>query len=101
LQDARREVAPGLERAMLDRYLEARPDLDAEVFLFDYHALASLNAARILGPIFARQVSLFGRTRYAAFMPRVWRYLERDLTHPGLQGLQAWFDQWVPKETRP
>jgi aminoglycoside/choline kinase family phosphotransferase len=101
LQDARRDVEPALEAAMLDRYLTARPAVDRTKFLADYRALAALNAARILGPIFARQVVQFGRARYAAFMPRTWRYLERDLDHPDLDDLRAWFDRWIPKASRP
>jgi aminoglycoside/choline kinase family phosphotransferase len=99
LQDARRDVAPALEQAMLDRFLAARPDLDREAFLADYRALAAANAARILGRVFARQV-LLGRPQYRAFMPRTWRYLERDLTAPELSPLKAWFDRHVPAEDR-
>ena len=101
LQDARRDVAPELETAMLDRYLAARgPALDRETFLHDYRALAALNAARILGRVFARQEVLFRRDRYTAFMPRTWRHLERDLEFGGLQGLKQWFDRYVPAENR-
>ena len=99
LQDARRDVPPELEAAMLDRYLAARPDLNRERFLADYRALAALNAARILF-IFARQVAGFERPRYTAFMPRTWRHLERNLSAPGLEGLKAWFDRKVPTEHR-
>ena len=99
LQDARRDVPPELEAAMLERYLKARPDLGRERFLADYRALAALNAARILF-IFARQVAGFGRPRYTAFMPRTWRQLERNLETPGMEGLKAWFDRQVPVENR-
>jgi aminoglycoside/choline kinase family phosphotransferase len=99
LQDARRDVPPELEQAMLGRYLQARPDLDREAFLADYRALAALNAARILF-IFARQVAGFGRPRYTAFMPRTWRHLERNLEAPGMEGLRAWFARHVPAEAR-
>jgi aminoglycoside/choline kinase family phosphotransferase len=99
LQDARRDVAPELEAAMLGRYLAARPGIDGEAFLADYRALAAANAARILGRVFARQ-ALLGRAQYKAFMPRTWRYLERDLTDPALAGLKAWFDRHVPAEAR-
>jgi aminoglycoside/choline kinase family phosphotransferase len=85
---------------MLARYLATRPPKEAQAFLADYRALAALNAARILGPIFARQVVLFGRPKYVAFMPRTWRYLERNLRHPELSGLRAWFDQWIPADQR-
>ncbi len=99
LQDARIDVPAELERAMLDRYLDARPDLDREAFLADYRALAASNAARILGRVFARQ-TLLGRPQYRAFMPRTWRYLERNLQAPELAGLKAWFDRHVPPEAR-
>jgi len=99
LQDARRDVSSELEGLMLDRYLVARPSLDREAFLADYRALAASNAARILGRVFARQ-ALLGRTQYKAFMPRTWRYLERNLTDPALAGLKRWFDAWAPAEAR-
>ena len=99
LQDARRDVSPELEDAMLDRFLTARPDLEREAFLADYRALAASNAARILGRVFARQ-TLLGRPQYRAFMPRTWRYLERDLADPSLAGLKTWFDRHVPAEAR-
>jgi aminoglycoside/choline kinase family phosphotransferase len=101
LQDARRDVPSELEDRMLNRYLAARPMLDRDRFMADYRALAALNAARILGPIFARQVVFFGRPKYIAFMPRTWRYLERNLAHPELAALRTWFDRWIPPQTRP
>jgi aminoglycoside/choline kinase family phosphotransferase len=99
LQDARRDVAPELEAAMLERFLAARPELDREAFHRDYRALAASNAARILGRVFARQ-ALLGRPQYEAYMPRTWRYLERNLQDPALDGLRAWFDRHVPTEAR-
>ncbi len=85
---------------MLARYLAARPELDAEAFRADYAALGALNALRILGPIFARQITVFGREKYRVFLPRVWRLLERNLEHPGLAELKAWFARSVPPEAR-
>jgi aminoglycoside/choline kinase family phosphotransferase len=99
LQDARRDVSPELETAMLDRFLAAKPELDRETFLAEYRALASSNAARILGRVFARQ-ALLGRPLYRQYMPRTWRYLERNLADPALAGLKAWFDRHVPPDAR-
>jgi aminoglycoside/choline kinase family phosphotransferase len=99
LQDARRDVSADTEAAMLDRFLKQRPELDRGRFLADYRALAASNAARILGRVFARQV-LLGRPQYRDYMPRTWRYLERNLADPALSGLQAWFDRHVPPEAR-
>ena len=100
LQDARRDVAPELEAAMQTRFLAGRPELDREAFLADYAALGALNAARILGPVFARQIVLFGRDKYRAFLPRTWRALERDLSHPGTADLKRWFDRHIPTDRR-
>jgi len=97
LHDGRRDVSPEREAAVLARYLAARPEVDADRFLADYHALGALNTARILF-IFARQVAGFGRPRYAAFMPRMWRYLYRCLADPELAELKAWFDRNVIRE---
>jgi aminoglycoside/choline kinase family phosphotransferase len=99
LQDARRDVSPELESAMLDRFLAARPELDREGFIADYRALAASNAARILGRVFARQ-TILGRPQYREYMPRTWRYLERNLEDPALFGLKAWFDRHVPADAR-
>ncbi len=99
LQDARRDVAPELEGAMLTEFLASRPSLERTEFLYAYHGLAALNAARILF-IFARQVAGFAKPRYVDFMPRTWRALERNLTTPGLEGLRSWFDRHVPQEHR-
>jgi aminoglycoside/choline kinase family phosphotransferase len=91
LQDARRDVAPELEAAMLDRYLAARPDLDRDAFLADYAGLAALNNSRIMG-IFARLIVRDGKPRYREFLPRMRRLLTRNLAAPGMAPLKRWFD---------
>jgi aminoglycoside/choline kinase family phosphotransferase len=99
LQDARRDVAPALEQAALDRYFAHRPELNREAFMADYAALAALNETRILG-VFARLIYRDGKPRYRQFMPRMWRQLERNLQNPVLAGLKAWFDRHAPAEAR-
>jgi aminoglycoside/choline kinase family phosphotransferase len=99
LQDARRDVAPALEAAALDRYFGHRPQLDREAFLADYAALATLNEARILG-VFARLIVRDGKPRYRQFMPRLWGQLQRNLQNPALAELKRWFDRHVPLEAR-
>jgi aminoglycoside/choline kinase family phosphotransferase len=78
LQDARRDVSPSCEQAMLDRYLAARPERRPRRLHRRLPRPGRLNAARILGRVFARQ-ALLGKPRYEAYMPRTWRYLERNL----------------------
>jgi len=50
--------------------------------------------------IFARLYSRDGKARYLAFLPRVWRYLERDLAHPALKPVADWFDANIPADMR-
>ncbi|HEX6860254.1 MAG TPA: phosphotransferase [Caulobacteraceae bacterium] len=99
LHDARRDVSAELEQATLERYFTLRPEIDREAFLADYNALGTLNVARILG-IFSRLVVRDKKPRYAAFMPRLWGYLDRTLNAPGMEDLKAWFDRHVPAEHR-
>lgn len=99
LHDARRDVSAEREAASLEHYFRLRPELDREAFMAAYNQLGTLNIARILG-IFSRLVVRDGKPRYAAFMPRLWGYLDRTLNAPGMEGLKGWFDRHVPAEAR-
>ncbi len=91
LHDARRDVSPEREEAVLTRYLDARPELDRERFIEDFHTLGAINIVRILG-LFARLIVRDGKPRYRAFMPGLWRYLDRCLGREA----RPWFDRHVP-----
>ena len=97
LQDARRDVAPELERAMLDRYLRAVDG--GEHFEADYARLGAQRNAKIVG-IFSRLWKRDHKARYLAFIPRVWEAMERDLKHPALAPVAEWFAKNVPQEIR-
>lgn len=94
LQDARRDVSQELEAAMLARYRSHVPLDDAA-----YALLGAQRNAKILG-IFTRLWKRDSKPRYLSFQPRVWGYLERDLTHPALAPVAAWFDANVPPGAR-
>ena len=97
LQDARRDVSIELERAMLEYYRgAAQPD---ENFDLHYAILGAQRNTKIIG-IFTRLWKRDGKDRYLGFLPRMWGLLERDLAHPGLGQLQAWFDRHIPPEIR-
>ncbi|OCC24810.1 aminoglycoside phosphotransferase [Croceicoccus estronivorus] len=97
LQDARRDVAPELERAMLDYYV-SQTDVDPD-FEADYARLGAQRNAKIVG-IFARLWKRDGKPRYLGMIPRVWDALERDLAHPALAPVAAWFDANIPSDVR-
>jgi len=94
LQDARRDVSPDLESVMLARYRAAMPLDDAA-----YALLGAQRNAKILG-IFTRLWKRDGKPRYLRYQPRVWGYLERDLAHPALAPVRAWFDANIPGKYR-
>ncbi|MDB5686608.1 MAG: aminoglycoside phosphotransferase [Rhizorhabdus sp.] len=94
LQDARRDVSPALETAMIDRYRASRPLDDAA-----YALLGAQRNAKILG-IFTRLWKRDGKPRYLQYQPRVWAYLERDLAHPALEPVRSWFDANIPASAR-
>jgi len=97
LQDARRDVESQLEQAMLAHYLAETGAGDD--FMAAYHVLGAQRNAKILG-IFTRLWRRDAKPHYAALCPRVWAYLERDLSEPVLAPVAAWFDENVPPELR-
>lgn len=97
LQDARRDVHPDLEAAMLDRYCRTT-GADAQ-FVTAYHVLGAQRNAKIVG-IFTRLWKRDGKPRYASLCPRVWRYLDRDLAHPALAPVAEWFERNLPAAKR-
>jgi aminoglycoside/choline kinase family phosphotransferase len=99
LQDARRDVAPALEEAMLLDYATAANVGDRELFRAHYEILGAQRNTKILG-IFTRLWKRDGKPNYLPLQPRVWDYLERNLAHPALAPVKAWFDAYVPTEKR-
>lgn len=99
LQDARRDVAPALEEAMLGRYMDAAGVADRDAFRAHYEILGAQRNTKILG-IFTRLWKRDGKPHYLPLQPRVWSYLERNLAHPALAPVRAWFNDNVHEEKR-
>jgi aminoglycoside/choline kinase family phosphotransferase len=97
LEDARRDVPPEIEQAMIARYIAAT----AQGLKFEraYWALAAQRNTRILG-VFTRLWKRDGKPHYRRFQPRMWGLLERDLAQPGLAPVRAWFDDNIAPEHR-
>jgi N-acetylmuramate 1-kinase len=99
LQDVRRVVSPGLETAMLERYLAARPGIDAGTFRTAYDILGTQRNIKILG-IFTRLYVRDGKAGYPAFHPRLWELVTRNLERPALAPVAEWFAANVPAGAR-
>lgn len=87
LQDARSDVDPAIEEAEIAAYVQAS-GLDSDRFRAAYALLGAQRSLRILG-IFTRLCIRDRKTRYLAFMPRVWSMIQRNLAHPALEPLAA------------
>jgi aminoglycoside/choline kinase family phosphotransferase len=103
VEDARRDVDPALAEAMTNRYLAAMKaqgtPLDAERFRAEAAIIATQRNAKIAG-IFARLYKRDNKPRYLDYLPRVWGYLNKDLEHPTMRELKAWYDKRIPLSAR-
>lgn len=84
LQDARRDVPLALEDAMIRRFDPSK------AFRTQYAVLGAQRNLRILG-IFAR-LAVMGKPAYLPLIPRVWGYLQHNLSHPALAPLAQVLD---------
>lgn len=103
-QDARVDVEPALELKIIAAYVKARKQRDAEfdvaAFLEAYAILGAQRATKIAG-IFARLDRRDGKPGYLRHLPRIEGYLRRNLSHPSLAGLKAWYEAHLPALVRP
>jgi aminoglycoside/choline kinase family phosphotransferase len=99
LQDARLDVPEALEAELLARYCAARGASDrqfsSDEFRTQYATLGAQRNSKILG-IFARLAKRDGKRGYLAHIPRVARYLRRDLAHPFLAALRRFYEREFP-----
>lgn len=98
IEDARRDVAPAVQRACFDRYV-VEAGLDARDFATGFALMAAQRHARVIG-VFVRLLKRDGKPLYLHHLPRVWRLFEQALRHDALQPLRAWVDRLLPPETR-
>ncbi len=105
LKDARLDVPSDVEKALLDYYCDVcsrdsgKIKFDEEEFRQGYATLGAQRNTKLLG-IFARLAKRDGKRAYLAHIPRIWRYVERDLAHPNLSNLRDWYDRHFPPEMR-
>jgi len=97
LQDARRDLAPGLEERLLKHYIAGAPaSLGGKATIRQRYALLGAQRhARIAG-VFLRLCKRDGKTHYLAFLPRVLRQLETALTDAGLTDIKNFLNTELP-----
>jgi aminoglycoside/choline kinase family phosphotransferase len=98
LQDARVDIEVQLADELLAYYCGLRVaagPFDASEFSRVFAILGAQRATKILG-IFARLSKRDGKPIYLNHIPRVSRYLKRNLAHPDLSVLKNWHDRNLP-----
>jgi N-acetylmuramate 1-kinase len=99
LQDARVDISFEWADELYRYYVslrQGRDNFDAEKFSVAYAVLGAQRATKILG-IFARLAKRDNKPAYLKHMPRVSRYLARNLEHPALVELKDWYQQFMPE----
>lgn len=99
LQDARRDVPPAIEAAMIARYIVGSGK-DRDAFDAAYHLLGAQRNLRIIG-VFARLCLRDGKAHYVDLIPRVWGLLQRDLDHPALAPVAGMLRDALPAPDAP
>jgi hypothetical protein len=94
LEDARRDLPPGLKEKMLARYIAHFPNLDRKAFESSLAIMAALRHTRVLAVF--EKLSREGKLDYKKLhSPRVKRLLQEALRHPMLTGVKNWFDRYA------
>ncbi|WP_297367636.1 aminoglycoside phosphotransferase family protein [Acidocella sp.] len=94
-QDARRDLAEGLEAHLLRRYLAHRPGVDEAGFRQAFWLLGAHRHTKILGN-FERLSKRDGKHGYLAHLPRVQRLCAQALEQAGLSEIIALMDAELP-----
>jgi aminoglycoside/choline kinase family phosphotransferase len=107
LQDARIDIPDEMELRLMARYARRRtsadPGFDADAFAAAYAVMGAQRATKILG-IFARLDRRDGKPQYLAHLPRIERYLAKNLAHSLLAPIRLWYQTHLPRalgETAP
>jgi N-acetylmuramate 1-kinase len=98
LQDARVDIDFRFADDLFEYYCGLRSttgNFNRDGFTEDFAVLGAQRATKILG-IFARLFKRDGKPAYLKHIPRVSRYLARNLAHPALAQLKDWHDRYLP-----
>ena len=100
LQDARVDVAAAVELKLLGHYARLRrlsdEAFDMGGFARAYAILGAQRATKILG-IFTRLDARDHKPHYLAHLPRVEKYLVKNLNHPVLAEIKIWYETNLPQ----
>jgi len=96
IEDARRDVSPGLHAPLIERFCEKSGINYDDEFLAAYTVMGAQRNAKILG-IFVRLAKRDGKPHYRKLIPRVAANMQRNLENPALSDLKIWFERNIPE----
>lgn len=96
IEDARRDVSPDLHAPLIKRFCEKSSIKYDDKFKAAYAVMGAQRNAKILG-IFVRLSERDSKPHYRKLIPRVTSNFRRNLEHPALSDLKAWFETHVPE----
>ena len=99
VQDARRDLSPGLTEHAIARLLAARPELDPAAFRTAFAACAAQRHLRVATQ-WVRLAHRDRRPHYLVHGPHTWCLLATALRRPAAAPLAAALDRWVPVAMR-
>jgi len=99
IEDARRDVAPPIRAAVIERYLAARGGLDRDILDAAMAACAAQRHLRVAA-LWVRLARRDGKPHYLVHGPRCWRLLDAALRHPATRPLREVLDALVPPARR-
>ncbi len=102
LEDARQDITEDLAQELLSHYKNSfsiPPWRNDEVFSKAYVFWGLQRNLRILG-VFTRLAFRDKKKRYLNYIPRLWSWVEKDLSHPFLEPLRSYFREILPKKNR-
>jgi len=95
LQDARRDIPSASRQRAVERYLNARPELDPIGFRIACSVCAAQRHLRVACQ-WVRLALRDGRPQYLVHGPRTWRLLEDALFQPAAEPLAVALNRWIP-----
>ena len=99
LEDARRDLKPGMASDLLDYYYTSLPKFDRSQFNKVYAVLSAQRHCKVIG-IFSRLAIRDRKYNYLTHIPRCWSLLERVCCFPELKILDDWLNAHIPPQKR-
>ena len=99
VEDERRDVSEEIRREMIERYFDARPEVNQPFVRKALDLVAMQRHTKVVG-IFVRLCVRDGKDRYLKMIPFVWSLIERHLNQPEFEAYRNWIDKNIPDKLR-